>query len=255
MGRCADDTQSLLHGQSRDSPRGPGDSLLDGYGVSPTKEREPLLGLGAFHEGGLPPTFWQRWRKRSAVLIALLIFQSCSSFILSSYEVLLQRHSVIVFFLTMLVGAGGNAGNQAAVLVIRGLATGEINSRNAASYVLSEFKMAVCISTLMVGAGYMRVILFGYSELDALAISASLLVIVLSSVIIGCTLPLLLHRMHLDPAHAGATIQVIMDLAGVCITCLVCSLMLKGEAADGVLQPLPQQRQSSWSQQPHRSEH
>ena len=52
-----------------------------------------------------------------------------SSFILASFEKLLQRHSVIVFFLTMLVGAGGNAGNQAAVLVIRGLATGEISAR------------------------------------------------------------------------------------------------------------------------------
>ena len=65
-------------------------------------------------------------RGRVSLLAGLLLFQSCSSFILSSFEMLLQKHSVIVCFLTMLVGAGGNAGNQAAVLVIRGLATGEI---------------------------------------------------------------------------------------------------------------------------------
>ena len=46
------------------------------------------------------------------------------------------------------------------------------------------------------------------------------------SVIIGSILPMALHRLHLDPAHAGATIQVIMDLAGVCITCAVCSTLL-----------------------------
>ena len=147
-----------------------------------------------------------------------------------SFVQLLQRHSVIVFFLTMLVGAGGNAGNQAAVLVIRGLATGEITARSAAAYVCSEAKMALSISVLMVCAGYARVIFFGYSQVDALAICCSLLAIVFSSVIIGCTLPLLLHRLNLDPAHAGATIQVIMDLAGVCITCIVCSRMLKEEA-------------------------
>jgi cation transporter-like permease len=196
---------------------------------SPGREQLPLL-------GGFPGTplvdilpFWQRLRKRAGVLIALLIFQSCSSFILAHYEALLTRHSVIVFFLTMLVGAGGNAGNQAAVLVIRGLATGEITARNAPGYVLGEAKMAFSISVLMVGAGYVRVILFGYSQLDALAISCSLLAIVFSSVLIGSTLPLMLHRWQLDPAHAGATIQVIMDLMGVCITCLVCSIMLKGE--------------------------
>lgn len=196
---------------------------------SPGREQLPLL-------GGFPGSplvdilpFWQRLRKRAGVLIALLIFQSCSSFILAHYEALLTRHSVIVFFLTMLVGAGGNAGNQAAVLVIRGLATGEITARNAPGYVLGEAKMAFSISVLMVGAGYVRVILFGYSQLDALAISCSLLAIVFSSVLIGSTLPLMLHRWQLDPAHAGATIQVIMDLMGVCITCLVCSIMLKGE--------------------------
>ena len=63
-------------------------------------------------------------------------------------------------------------------------------------------------------------------SMDALAISTSLLAIVFTSVIIGALLPLLLQRCHCDPAHAGATIQVIMDLAGVCITCTVCSLLL-----------------------------
>jgi len=44
-----------------------------------------------------------------------LILQSMSSFILARNEALLQKHLVIVRFLTMLVGAGGNAGNQASV--------------------------------------------------------------------------------------------------------------------------------------------
>lgn len=54
----------------------------------------------------------------------------------------------------------------------------------------------------------------------------SLLAIVFTSVLIGSVLPLLLQRCGVDPAHAGATIQVIMDLLGVCITCVVCSAMM-----------------------------
>jgi len=171
-------------------------------------------------------TFCSQLRKRAGLLICLLMFQSFSSFILASYEQLLQKHSVVVFFLTMLVGAGGNAGNQAAVLVIRGLATGDITARTQARYLWSEVRMAMSISALMVCAGYLRVTAFQYSGRDALAITCSLVAIVLSSVIIGSVLPLILHRLHLDPAHAGATIQVIMDLAGVCITCAVCSRLL-----------------------------
>jgi len=52
---------------------------------------------------------------RAGWLVGLLILQSCSSFILSSNQGLLQSHIVLVQFLTMLVGAGGNAGNQASV--------------------------------------------------------------------------------------------------------------------------------------------
>ena len=172
--------------------------------------------------------FSTRLRKRAGVLVGLLIFQSCSSAILASFEKLLQRHPVVIFFLTMLVGAGGNAGNQAAVLVIRGLATGEITARSYARYLLGECQMALAIAVPMVIAGYCRVkSVGGHSERDAIAIAASLLSIVISSVIIGSVLPFVLHRMRVDPAHAGATIQVIMDLAGVCITCTVCSFMLR----------------------------
>jgi len=49
---------------------------------------------------------------------------SFSSFILERFSSLIETHLIVTFFLTMLVGAGGNAGNQSAVMVIRGLATG-----------------------------------------------------------------------------------------------------------------------------------
>ena len=182
-------------------------------------------------------------------ILFFFVFQSCSSFILSSFAELLQRHTVIVFFLTMLVGAGkaslrprsykagacwlplvwasgGNAGNQAAVLVIRGLATGEISSHSPAAYIWGEVKVALAMSAIMVVVGFGRVIAFQYSLQDAIAISCSLFAIVAISIVAGALLPIVLHRHNLDPAHAGATIQVVMDLLGVLITCCVCSLVL-----------------------------
>mmetsp|Transcript_42679 Transcript_42679/g.77955 ORF Transcript_42679/g.77955 Transcript_42679/m.77955 type:complete len:286 (+) Transcript_42679:146-1003(+) len=66
-------------------------------------------------------TFLDAMKSRANWLVGLLALQSCSGFILSRNEMLLQDHPVIVYFLTMLVGAGGNAGNQASVRVIRGI--------------------------------------------------------------------------------------------------------------------------------------
>ena len=57
---------------------------------------------------------------RICLLSFLLLLQSGSSFILQSFSDLISKHILITMYLTMLVGAGGNAGNQAAVLVIRG---------------------------------------------------------------------------------------------------------------------------------------
>ena len=60
-------------------------------------------------------------RHRRRWLLGLLVLQSSSSFILDRYEALIREHLFITLFLTMLVGAGGNAGNQSAIKVIRGL--------------------------------------------------------------------------------------------------------------------------------------
>ena len=59
--------------------------------------------------------YCRRW------LLGLLVLQSTSSFVLEQYQQLLKDHLVVTVFLTMLVGAGGNAGNQSAIKVIRGL--------------------------------------------------------------------------------------------------------------------------------------
>lgn len=60
-------------------------------------------------------SFMDALKSRANWLVGLLALQSCSGFILARNEALLQDHPVIVYFLTMLVGAGGNAGNQASV--------------------------------------------------------------------------------------------------------------------------------------------
>jgi Mg/Co/Ni transporter MgtE len=52
-----------------------------------------------------------------------------------------QRHLIIALFLTMLTGTAGNAGNQSSAMVIRGLATGEINRRNGWKVIVRELKV------------------------------------------------------------------------------------------------------------------
>ncbi|CAF1060248.1 unnamed protein product [Adineta steineri] len=163
---------------------------------------------------------------RVFLLSALLILQSGSSFILQSFSDLISRHILITMYLTMLVGAGGNAGNQAAVLVIRRLATSK--SFSVRSLILRETFSAVIIGALVTLVGFVRVWIEERGAiLPSLTIGIALFCIVTSSILLGTLLPIILQRIiHVDPAHAGPIIQVIMDILGVCITCAVGQTLL-----------------------------
>ena len=73
----------------------------------------------------------------------------------------------------------------------------------------------------------------------ALAIALAILVIVLVSVVAGAVLPFALQRAGLDPAHAGPSCQVIMDVFGVFCVCSVCSAILTSVPAPGPVVPPP----------------
>lgn len=165
--------------------------------------------------------------ERSSWLVGLLVLQSLSGFILQSNEQMLKEHTVIINFLTMLVGAGGNAGNQASVRVIRGLAVGTLNSETQGDFLRNEAKMALCMGSILGLTGFIRAAVFLTPRAETIAITSSLIAIVVISIGLGSTLPLAMKKVRIDPAHSSTTIQVIMDILGVSITCWVCALILK----------------------------
>ena len=166
--------------------------------------------------------------ERGKWLVGLLVLQSSSSFVLDKYQDLIREHLVVTLFLTMLVGAGGNAGNQSAIKVIRGMATGSITpSLDSLQQVLRQQVMvAFILGTSLSAAGWVRVYVTNGSVINSLAIAFSLFLIVCTSVIVGTLLPFGLARAGQDPANAGTSIQVLMDVLGVLITCVSCNFIL-----------------------------
>lgn len=164
-------------------------------------------------------------------LLGLLILQSMSSVVLSGYEDLIRENIIVTLFLTMLVGAGGNAGNQSAIHVIRGLATGEMeNTDECMRKTLAEqFQVGLLLGAALSSAGFLRVLLTspeGTGDLvGPFAIATALFAIVTTSTCVGTILPFMLMKLKQDPANAGTSVQVIMDVSGVIITCTVCSFI------------------------------
>ena len=193
------------------------------------KHQNKILKLRAESSAGenLEPTkFIHSVFNRGGWLIGLLIFQSFSSFVLAANQELIKDHPSIIYFLTMLVGAGGNAGNQAAVRVIRRIALGTLSNSSIYSYLTKELTMAVTLSFLLGLTGLIRGALSSSSYPEVLAITFSLVTIVFISIVFGSILPLILFYFKIDPAHSSTSIQVIMDILGVCITCIVSNFLL-----------------------------
>ncbi|GAX14401.1 hypothetical protein FisN_11Hh140 [Fistulifera solaris] len=170
--------------------------------------------------------FGEALRDRAFWLVGLLAMQSCSGFILANNEALLGNHPIIVYFLTMLVGAGGNAGNQASVRVIRGLALGTLNKDTQRQFLVREFKMACALSMILSLTGFIRAAVFRTPFPETIAVTTALALIVFSSICLGAVLPLFLKALGVDPAHSSTTIQVVMDILGVLLCVFVSSIVL-----------------------------
>lgn len=175
--------------------------------------------------GGVLQVVWNR----TSVLVSLLLLQSLSQFILEMYEGLISKHVIIPLFLTMLVGAGGNAGNQATVRAITGLASGEFEQRDFLRLLMKESLVGLINATLLAGIGFGRVYYFyGNHDLfwSTIAITLSLFGIVAISAVLGCTLPFLIGGLGFDREHAAPVIQVTMDIVGVFVTCAICTMLI-----------------------------
>lgn len=166
---------------------------------------------------------------RSSWLVALLLIQSLSSIILGRYSTLIERNVILALFLTMTVGAGGNAGNQSSALVIRGLATGEISRENARRVVLREAAVGVAIASILAAVGFARVMFSGGGVMASISVSLSLWITVVLAIVMGTVAPLILDRLGLDPCNcASPALSTLTDIGGVLVLCAVASVILGG---------------------------
>lgn len=207
-----------------ESPRQmPLDCLLDGaeskeecelYASKP----EPYMGRDVLTE----------LASRLPWLLALLVFLTVSSAILEYYDDLLQRHLVIAFYLTALVGCGGNSGSQASSLVLQALATGEVVPAlsDVCGVMKKELLVSFGVAAALSIAVALRIALFGGNFGDAAAIALAMSLMVVFSVLFGASVPLVLQRLGADPAKvSGPLLSTVIDIVGVVVACFSAQLL------------------------------
>jgi len=159
-------------------------------------------------------------------LVGLLLLQSFSAAIMGGFEKLLERHIIVTLFVPMLVGSGGNAGNQPGVMVTRALSTGEMRG-NVKKLLRKEVVMAFITATVIGVLGFCRVLMDPHPDpTSALAIGLSLWCVVFAAIFLGIFFSLMMDRFGIDPAAGSAPLlTTIADLIGISLLCIVSSLV------------------------------
>ena len=166
------------------------------------------------------------YKKRVFWLVLLVFGSLLSSFGIAKYEDIIAEHIVLVFFLPLLVGSGGNAGSQSSTLMVRALATGDVQFKDWFHLIGRESLVALCLGLTMACA----VSILGYIRGDlmvAVVLAISMIGIVLLGCLIGMSLPFILNKLKLDPASASAPLVTsICDASGVVVYLFVASRLL-----------------------------
>jgi magnesium transporter len=204
-----------------------GDDVVNVIEEEASEDVYRMSGVGHVERSYFETSMSMMFFERSKWLVGLLLLQSVSSMIMKQFNEVLAQNVILTFFLMMLMGTGGNAGNQSATLVIRGLATGEIGRKKHMLVFLRESMLSIFIAGLLGTISFARVWLMHGDLAAAFAISVSLICIVCTSMLLGTLIPLTLHHFKIDPAHSAAPfLATLMDVVGTLLYCTICSWLL-----------------------------
>lgn len=201
------------------------ETLVDVLVEEATEDVQKMAALTPIKQPYFEVPFFRLLLERSYILVALLWAESFSMTIMRAHEATLN--DFLLFFIPMLISAGGNTSSQTSAMVIQGMASGEIGFYNMTRFLKREFSMALLLGGILGIASFIRVYFSSSVIFESLIISCSLGIIVIVSVLLGSIMPFLLKKVHIDPAFsAGPFLATVMDILGIMIYCFIVKLIL-----------------------------
>jgi magnesium transporter len=151
-------------------------------------------------------------------LLLLFVAEAYTGTVLRYYEDTLSKMIALSFFVPLLIGTGGNTGTQIVSTLVRALGMGEVQFSNILRVVRKELMVSVFLGVAMGFVGFLRAHLLGVPYNIGLVVALSALAIVIWASFVAAILPLVLHRLRIDPAVvSGPFISTLVDGTGLII--------------------------------------
>lgn len=166
-------------------------------------------------------------RKRAVWLLLLFVAETFTGTVLRHFEHELSTVVALAFFVPLLIGTGGNAGSQAATTVIRAMALGEVRFRDLGRVLGKEVALAIVLGLFIAGVGFARALAWGSAPSLSLTVAMAIVAIVLWANIVGSTVPILAHRVGIDPTVVSAPfVTTLVDATGLFVYFTIAKLTL-----------------------------
>jgi len=205
------------------------DDILDVIEEETTEDIERMGGvIDTTDKEYLDMSVFQHVKARLPWLFLLMCSYFITGGILQIFQDALSAVISLVIYMPMLMGTGGNSGSQSSTLVIRGMATGDIELGDFLKVIWKEIRVASIVGVCLSILNFFRIVYLDHNPpLVALTVCCSMILIVIIAKIIGSMLPMLAKRIGIDPAlMAGPMMASITDMISLCTYFIMAGLFL-----------------------------
>jgi magnesium transporter len=202
------------------------DDVLEVAQEEDTEDIQKLGGVEALEDPYLNVPLTQMVRKRATWLVILFISEMLTATAMGYFQDEIAKAVVLALFVPLIISSGGNSGSQAATLIIRAMALGEVTLGDWWRVVRREFLSGLFLGGILGIIGFFRIALWSlFSDiygphwfLLGIVVSFSLLGVVMWGTLSGSMLPMILKRLGLDPATSSAPfVATLVDVTGLLI--------------------------------------
>ncbi|GAB1454890.1 MAG: magnesium transporter [Spirochaetia bacterium] len=167
-------------------------------------------------------------KQRLPWLLVLMVGAALTGGIISRFESVLQSVVLLTAFIPMLMDTGGNSGNQASTLIIRGLATGDVTLHDVWNVLWKEFRISLIAGIGLAAINFLKnMFLDRVGLLVSITVSLTLVITVMLAKMTGGVLPLIAKKLRMDPAiMAGPLITTIVDSLALLVYFSIARLLL-----------------------------
>jgi magnesium transporter len=211
------------------------DDVMDVVVEEATEDAYRMGGVQPMEENYLEAPFTTIWRKRSMWLACLFVAELFTFTALASFEDKIAAVTVLALFVPLCISTGGNSGSQAATLITRAMALGQVRHSDWWRVVKHELLMGLALGVTLGAIGFIRASLTPAGTrgegIDrwhlAVVVSLAVALICVWGTFIGSVLPLIFRRLGFDPAFASSPfVATFVDVTGIVIYFTIAQLIL-----------------------------